>query len=333
MPTKKPTPSGRVALRNRYPQGTLDAVLRTFVWELENHQGTWENAEKVAPLYGRLLKHSFMRQFSDKVPNVERIRMSALGMPVVYQMLPVLGYGKLPEEAHDISTLETFHYGDAYEARVFSLLKAFDPSLKLQNDKEVIHNNVYGHADILVQGYGETAVLEVKTVNSMYFSGMVKRGYPTDDRGYFSQLAMYSRVLGVPGYWLVKNKETHQVVLLPFPSDLPWLPKLYSDIDRKIETMQLLLNIKSEHGTHDALLSLMNAFDDRPEPITAYITDKNTRQKIRFDTLPENMKYCPRKEALYELGEQEFSKKAKVLRVFEHDEVIANLESLDYGTT
>lgn len=322
---------------------SLEDALWSFTRELTSRQRAWNLTPSLVKLYGELESWSLSRQYGlndhDKEP---RLRMSALSKPLLYQLMPMWGFGKLPEESPKMDTLETFHFGDSFENRVFVLMGAYfgatkviktkaglttltndDKSIVITRDKEVELHGVSGHIDIHIRYYDEEGIVEVKTVASHYAERFHK--FLPDDRGYVSQLASYLQATGLQsGYFIVKDKSTHEVHLVPLERD--WVEDVHL---RNISIIPLLhkyskLTIRDffDMPLEDRLT--VERYDGSliPEADLAYVK----RGTVEFMVVPESMKYAPNLNCIYELGEQEGSKRTAVKRVRSADEIIKCLE-------
>jgi hypothetical protein len=126
-----------------------------------------------------------------------------------------------------------FSLGDWFEAWVGYTLRRMGYSL-LEN-VEVTWEGMRCHIDFVVKDdYGTETIIEVKTANSRYFNQVRENGV-TDERGYLSQLLVYSASLGMPAIWLFVNKDTMDMMFVHLEEVCP--PEL---IDSKIKSISRL---------------------------------------------------------------------------------------------
>lgn len=192
--------------------------LNNYIYHPEVDESTAQAKLDIAQDLAEDVKASFMRQFVLPRPADEPyLRVSSLGKPAVLQALNLLGHGKLTD--HTTKLRHIFFTGDVFESYVVAYMRFMGWSVQRQQE-ELDFMGVKGHIDgvLNIPGYG-SALLEFKTMSQNYFSAFTKA--PNDNRGYITQLAIYSHCLDLPAVWCVINKGTHEVRLIkPDQDDL-----------------------------------------------------------------------------------------------------------------
>jgi len=263
-----------------------------------------------ATLLAKEVEHSTLRQYvnSRSVGQGHWPRMSQLGKPLYLQALSnphiqaeLLALGVPFKERITERLLHIFWSGDIFEAWVLFKLRQYgfdiiwpDPEGN-QVDLEI--DGVKGHADILVRHKGTDYVVEVKTMSGRYFSQFV--GKPPegadifhttvenarDDRGYRTQLALYSHCLSAEPLWFCVDKSTHTMALVsPSPDDMKQAVK---------EARQNIPKLRALRSFADT------AQFTKPEGIP----ERYQRQETGRMLLPAELRYCPAVELFYETFE------------------------------
>lgn len=170
--------------------------------------------ECVANEYAEAVKQSFIRNYTtNDVCEKESpaLRVSSLGKPTVLQALSVLGYKETDTIEGKLNHI--FHTGDLFEALAIAVAKGRCYHVA-DEQAEVEFEGVKGHIDFILNN----TLVEVKTMSSQYHLKFSKN--PNDDRGYITQLAVYSHCLGLSGNWLALNKGTHTVTSIEPDEDV-----------------------------------------------------------------------------------------------------------------
>lgn len=227
--------------------------------------------------YEAAVSQSIKRQFTLSSPSRD-YRVSSLGKPAICQALTKLGYGTEYQTANKLRY--TYHTGDVFEAYLLTLAKK--AGLRTYNEqREVNFNGILGHIDAELDDF----VLEVKTMSPYYYDKFVVN--PNDDRGYITQLSVYSDCLDKPGVWLCVNKATSEVTLVPLTEEVkaPYLKRAKA-------LVPLLKGVKS---IDDALAFTV------PKPVDELRYRKPTGRLV----LPENIKWSELRSCLYDLVDGE----------------------------
>lgn len=261
----------------------LSQQLNNFVYcTTENYDETYVRVrEGIAKEYGEEVSRSFLRQYvTPKEVESPYLRVSSLGKPAVLQALTLLGYESMGNVSTKLRNI--FHTGDVFEAYVVAYMKLMNWKVSRQQE-ELEFDGVLGHIDgvINVPDFGE-CLLEFKTMSQFYFSSFVKQ--PNDDRGYITQLAIYSHCLNIPAAWIVTNKGTHEVAVIQPDQDM-----LDSALARAHRIIPLLNSVKSLHD----VVSLFKA----PPPQDEVYRSKKTGSYV----VPGSMKYSKWRFAFYNI--------------------------------
>lgn len=130
-------------------------------------------------------------------------RVSSLGKPCVLQALGKFGY----VEPITPQTEFIFAMGRVFEAKILEFLKK-EGVVILGEEVVVEYDGIKGHADFLSEDF----VGEIKTMSGTYFDKFVRK--PDDERGYLTQLAIYSHCLDKPGVFICFNKLNQRIELV-----------------------------------------------------------------------------------------------------------------------
>lgn len=206
------------------------------------------------------------------------LRMSNIGKPAAVLALLHLGYVE-PEPRGKSRII--FHMGDMYENWLEVMLKVYGFEM-LDSQPEVKFMGITGHADFVIRDpeSKEPLIIEAKTMSEGY-ARMFQREL-NDDRGYISQLAMYSRGLGYDATWVCFNKgnaETFEIV--------PNEGLMEQKLDRAEQVIRRVRLIRSV----DDILEQVRVPPPRPEVYQKKETGKYL--------VPGSLSYSPFKRALY----------------------------------
>lgn len=263
------------------PLSYLADQLNNYIYKPEVDETTAQSKFDIAKDLGDEVTKSFMRQYV--LPRDEEkpfLRVSSLGKPAVLQALHLLGLEKQGELS--TKSRHIFFTGDVFESYVIAYMKLMDWSVQRQQE-EVEFLGVKGHIDgvMSIPDIG-SCVLEFKTMSQNYFASFTKE--VNDDRGYITQLAIYSHCLGLPACWVVINKGTHEVrVIAPAQDDLD------AALHRAERIIPKLLQVK---GLED-VVTLFKA----PPPQEELYRGKPTGLYV----VPNSMKYSTFRHAFYDL--------------------------------
>lgn len=259
----------------------LAEQLNNYIYKPEHDEDTAQLKRDIAQQYADEVRDSFMKQFVLPRP-VEQpfLRVSQLGKPAVLQALSLLGYTK--DGDHTTKLRHIFHTGDVFESYVVAYMRFMDWSVQRQQE-ELEFLGVKGHIDgvLNIPGCGST-LLEFKTMSQNYFSAFTKA--PNDDRGYITQLAIYSAVLELPAVWCVINKGTHEVRLIE-----PEQEDLDAALARAVRIIPKLKQVKT-------LEDVVTLFKAPPAEEELYRGKATGEYKV-----PESMRYSPFRYAFYDI--------------------------------
>lgn len=166
--------------------------------------------------YGDAVATSLHRQYNhpgEEEGEVRPLRVSSLGKPVVYQAMHALGYDDLLPAKKPGKLRYIFGNGDYFEEQILVVLKSLGYKVT-QEQAEIDFRGIKGHIDAVIEDTdGTKYVLEIKTMSPRYYSSFKK--VQDDDRGYATQLSVYSEALGLPGVWLCLDKSSSNCAVLP----------------------------------------------------------------------------------------------------------------------
>lgn len=283
----------------------LEHLLRTFVYEYNQGHVTWTVTPQIAEKAGSLFAKAMVHQFGDEEDEF-RIRLSALGYPALYQVLPLYGYTKT--RPTDIKTLKVFMRGELLEIFLLSHLQAFAPELEIEHNPEISYCGYSGHPDLVLTLGEEKTIIEAKSVSKFYAQQFLVN--PNDERGYLSQLLVYMHVMDVAtGYFLVEVDETKELYMIRIR-----MSDYHSIIEEALATLETLKEIETLKPPLDIALSRVGI----PAPVPAFIKHGT----YAFPTIPPSLKYSPHNDCLYELERVEGSTRPMVSRIRTIQEII-----------
>lgn len=163
---------------------------------------------------GQVIEEKILKQYSCFDPDecMRLLRPSMVGKVHPFDVLLskfMFNYQAILDEKSKL----IFSLGDWFEAWVGYTLKRMGYNIK--ENVEVTWEGMKCHIDYIVTNdYGIDIILEIKTANDRYFNQVRENGV-TDERGYLSQLLVYSQAVGMPAYWLFVNKDSMDMMLLP----------------------------------------------------------------------------------------------------------------------
>jgi hypothetical protein len=230
--------------------------------------------------FGQIMGDSLARHYAEDRQK-GGLRMSNIGKPAVVLALAHLGYVE-PEPKGKSRFI--FLTGDMYENWLEVMLKVYGFEI-IDSQPEMNFLGITGHADFVIKNpaTNEPLILEAKTMSEGY-ARMFSREL-NDDRGYISQLAMYSH-----GYrkeptdctWICFNKGNSETFEIVPPEGL-----LLQRLDRAEQVIKRVRQVKSL----DDILELV-----RVPPPRAEVYKKQETGKY---LVPGSLSYSPFKRALY----------------------------------
>jgi hypothetical protein len=251
-------------------------------------------------------------------------RMSGIGKPTIITAINKykidMGYDELDEtdDEHTPRMQTMFLWGNLFEEWIIKVGVKLNWWGVIDNSQQrhLVYNangvEIDGHVDgILETPYG-SFVFECKTLSPNYARTFMKE--PNDDRGYLTQLALYSACTGLPGFWLILDKGTGLLNVVSLPQELA---------DERVKRVDIIVpHINSLKTIEEAVNTI-----SLPE----LKEDKFKRALTGRYTLPESMKYWVYTDVFYETY-SDFNKYRKMTKYVEgerdKDEVIDILKSL-----
>jgi hypothetical protein len=212
------------------------------------------------------------------------LRMSSLGKPALITALQKLGYYEPEPKGH---LRYIFFLGDVFENVLGVLLEEYGYKIladqtKHPEDTAVEWRGLKGHFDYLVEIDGNPVLVEAKTMSGNYARQFYKE--PNDDRGYVTQLALYSAATGYPAVWLCMDKSDGKMTEV-----LPDVPYLDDALDRASNVLNRLEGMES-------LEDAFNLF--RPPPARPEVFQ---REETGRYLVPASLSFSPYKSAIYKL--------------------------------
>jgi hypothetical protein len=99
-----------------------------------------------------------------------------------------------------------FLWGNVFEEWVIMVGETLGWWKVIETQTRVEYEGMVGHTDAILWTPEGEFVMECKTMSPNYHRKFTK--FPDDERGYVSQLGLYSLATGLPGFWLVLDKAT-----------------------------------------------------------------------------------------------------------------------------
>lgn len=231
--------------------------------------------------YKRLLERQWRREREAH----DKVSMSQLGKPVVLQWL----HKHYPVEERMTGRLRyIFSVGDFFEQLVLDVCVSLGFKVEGAQDtykyfaRESDDLFATGHVDSIITDGDERAVVEVKTMSDYYCKQFLKT--PNDERGYLTQLSLYSSCTGLPGYWLIVNKGTNELHVVPLPDEnYEDLLERAEDAIYTLHTAKSLEDVYEQWGPPEA------------EP------EKHRRSLTGAYKVPSVVRYSPYRHCLYDI--------------------------------
>jgi hypothetical protein len=235
--------------------------------------------------YGAALSDSLRKHFAEDRQK-GGLRMSSIGKPATLLALAKLGYVE-PEPRGKSRII--FHLGDVFENLLEVLMQSYGIEV-LESQTEVKHLGLTGHLDYVIKSpvTGEPVIVEAKTMSPNY-TRIFKREQ-NNDRGYVTQLAMYSAAKNMPATWVCFDKgtaETFEVQTNPgaFQAAL----EKAEDVIARLGQVQSLEDILHTSG----------GYFRAPPPLPEKYRGKMTGNHL----VPTQLKMSPFRFALYNIVE------------------------------
>lgn len=230
--------------------------------------------------FGQIMGESLSRHYAEDRQK-GGLRMSNIGKPAAVLALAHLGYVE-PEPKGKSRII--FLMGDMYENWLEVMLKVYGFEI-IESQPEMNFMGITGHADFVIKNpeNDEPLIIEAKTMSEGY-ARMFSREL-NDDRGYISQLGMYSH-----GYrkeptdctWVCFNKGNAETFELVPPEGL-----ILQRLDRAEQVIKRVRRVKSVED----ILEQVRVPPPRPE-----VYQKKETGKF---LVPGSLSYSPFKRALY----------------------------------
>ena len=296
-----------------------------IVAELKELIGVGDIHDEVTPAqlgqwadeYAASVKDSLLRQFVNKEKDDDRVlRLSSIGKPAVLQALNIpsvreslMNLGLWYTEPISLKMREIFHRGDQFEAFLMFHLRRLGFSIR-STQETVTFMGVEGHTDAIIEKGGSELLLEVKTMSDAYFRKFVKE--QDDERGYLTQLALYSHCTGLPAVWVCLNKGSHEIAIvepnpdalatakaraeriIPIFSKVEYFedvityfkaPPTVSEVYQKKKTGRELLNPSMKYSAYRNLFYHIfeekNGYGKPTEYVADYVTPEDLRDELR----------------------------------------------------
>lgn len=170
------------------------------------------------------------------------LRLSSVGKVPLVQAFKLIGYREPPLGWGKLRH-GTFHVGNEFEERLRYLLVRYGGHYGLSitaSEVNVTYQGLTGHVDIVLN---DDTIVEVKTMGSGPFFQASRVGI-NDDLGYATQLSTYSAGLGLPAVWVVEDKTTTSVKLIPLDEDYK-----ADRLDRANDIISALVGFNEKVGT------------------------------------------------------------------------------------
>jgi hypothetical protein len=204
------------------------------------------------------------------------VRASNLGKPAMITALQKLGYS---EPAPKGNLLYTFMLGDVFEITAEALLLARGFEVK-ESQGTIDWNGIKGHFDFIVHDGDQDFIIEAKTMSGNYARQF--RQNPNDDRGYLTQLSLYSAARDLPAAWLCLDKSNQEMFAIP----------LAEDVKRK--ALQRALNVKERLDRVETIEDVFRYFVAPPGREEIY-----QRQPTGKKLVPSSLAWSPYKSVVY----------------------------------
>lgn len=234
--------------------------------------------------YGEAMYQSLGRHFAEDRQR-GGVRMSKLGYPAAILALARLGY--VEPEPKGKSRL-IFHMGDMFENFLEVMMQTYGIEI-LDSQRELTWNGgIKGHLDYIIKSpvTGQPIVVEAKTMSENY-ARMFSR-QQNDDRGYISQLALYTDCTGMEGTWICLNKGNAELFeITPAEGLFEAARNRAAKVLERIEKVNTLDDVLAYDGGQFQL----------PPPRPERYKNAETGRMI----LPPSMSFSPFKSALYKL--------------------------------
>jgi hypothetical protein len=231
---------------------------------------------------GDAIAESFKRHFEkgEEYDNTPYIRASNLGKPAVLLALQQLGYTEPPMKGR---VKFACYLGDVWESAVEVFLQTYGYKI-VESQGEIEWNGITGHFDYIVHDGKQDLLVEAKCLSEGYSRMFSKE--PNDDRGYLTQLALYSHRTNLPGIWLCFNKGTGEAFQVQPDEDVLQ--------ERLLRAENVINRIREVKSLADVLKNF-RVPPPRPEIYKRVLTGKFL--------LPQSIAWSPFRSALYKLSD------------------------------
>jgi hypothetical protein len=211
-------------------------------------------------------------------------RMSSIGKPSIItgvnKLLNTVGKKLEPFVSPRLQTM--FLWGNTFEAWILSVgeLRGWWSVVSQQN--ELTMGIMHGHLDAVVSlpGIGEV-VLEIKTLSPNYCRLHNKQ--PGDDRGYLTQLSLYTACSIMDGYWITLDKGSGIMSVVELNDEIA---------SEKVRRAKLVSETINDLNTvEDVVMGI---------PVPAPTPEVYQRKSTGMFLIPESMKYSGLVDCFYE---------------------------------
>lgn len=262
--------------------------------------------------YGQAMSESLARHFAE---NRQKggVRMSNLGKPATLLALAKLGYVE-PEPKGKSRFI--FHIGDVFENFLEVMLQAYGIDI-VDSQAEVNYMGVVGHLDYIIKSpvTGKPVIVEAKTMSQNYSRMFSQK--TDDDRGYVTQLALYSHGMDMDATWICFNKGTSELF------EVETNPGAFmASLHRAQDVLNRLENVK----TLEDVLHTSGGYFRPPPPQEEKFQGKLSGKKL----LPVTFKLSPFRSVLYKITEGINGYKRDTIYVDDYADVEHMRRELDF---
>lgn len=209
-----------------------------------------------------------------------RVRASNIGKPAMITALQKIGY---EEPSPTGNLLYTFMLGDVFEITAEALLLAREFDV-VESQSHIEWNGIEGHLDFIVSNGKQEFIVEVKTMSGNY--ARIFKQSPNDDRGYVTQLSLYSEAKQLPALWLCLDKSNQEMFQIPLTTEM------------RQAALNRAVNVKSRLDACQTVEDVFSLFAVPPCREEVY-----QRAKTGKFLAPSSLAYSPYKNVIYKTSD------------------------------